>query len=79
MRRIPERGRVSSGEVATASRWAGARGLTTSPLSTRQDWMGKPWNDLRVPLELFVSPTVKEAAGLPAHLKTTTELLDRRP
>jgi hypothetical protein len=36
----------------------------------------KPWNDPREPLELFVSPTVKEAAELPRELKTTTEYLE---
>ena len=34
------------------------------------------WTDEDVPLELFVSPTVKKAAQLPAAIKTTTEWLE---
>jgi hypothetical protein len=64
--------RSASGEVCARPVAAGGRGFYYSPPRTRQ-W--KPWNDLREPLELFVSPTLKEAAKLPARLKTTPEYL----
>lgn len=45
---------------------------TRQPKKTKKSWSRKyeqdPWNDPRVKLELYISPSLQLKLGLPAHM-----------